>query len=125
MKTLELKHLAPYLPYEVKMQEYYEDSQFTLKSSNIDYCLEKKCRIYLRPPSDLTKVIEHNGEMFVPNQRLDEWFGQTLNVNESYHLVSPITHEPYVLIRQLFEWHFDVFRLIDKGLAIDINTLNQ
>ena len=26
---------------------------------------------------------------------------------------------------KLFEWHFDVFGLIEKGLAIDINTLNN
>lgn len=27
------------------------------------------------------------------------------------------------LIQKLFSWHFDVFGLIDKGLAIDENTL--
>lgn len=26
---------------------------------------------------------------------------------------------------KLFEWHFDVFCLIEKGLAIDINTINH
>ena len=26
---------------------------------------------------------------------------------------------------KMLEWHFDVFNLIDKGLAIDINTLEQ
>jgi len=25
----------------------------------------------------------------------------------------------------LFKWHFDVFGLIKKGLAVDINTLKQ
>ena len=29
----------------------------------------------------------------------------------------------YETIEKLFEWHFDVFGLIEKGLAIDINTL--
>lgn len=29
----------------------------------------------------------------------------------------------YELYQKLFEWHFDVFGLIDAGLAIDINTL--
>ena len=27
--------------------------------------------------------------------------------------------------QKLFEWHFDVFGLIDAGLAIDINTLEK
>ena len=31
----------------------------------------------------------------------------------------------YELYEKLFEWQFDVFGLIEKGLAIDINTLNQ
>lgn len=31
----------------------------------------------------------------------------------------------YSLYEKLFEWHFDVFGLIEAGLAIDINTLNQ
>ncbi|MGJ1432867.1 hypothetical protein ACR79M_14930 [Sphingobacterium spiritivorum] len=31
----------------------------------------------------------------------------------------------YKLHRLLFEWHFDVFGLIEKGLAIDINTLES
>lgn len=29
------------------------------------------------------------------------------------------------LFEKLFEWHFDIFGLIEKGLAIDINTLKQ
>ena len=30
---------------------------------------------------------------------------------------------PYGFVLNLLEWHFDVFGLIEKGLAIDINTL--
>lgn len=30
----------------------------------------------------------------------------------------------YDYYQMLFEWHFDVFNLIEKGLAIDINTIN-
>ena len=29
----------------------------------------------------------------------------------------------YGIIERLLEWHFDIFGLIEKGLAIDINTL--
>jgi hypothetical protein len=31
----------------------------------------------------------------------------------------------YQIVQKLFEWHFDVFGLIDQGLAIDINTLTK
>ncbi len=32
---------------------------------------------------------------------------------------------PYEVMEKLLSWHFDVFSLIEKGLAIDINTLTQ
>lgn len=31
----------------------------------------------------------------------------------------------YRNVQKLLEWHFDVFSLIDRNLAIDINTLNE
>lgn len=31
----------------------------------------------------------------------------------------------YQLFQKLFEWHFDVFGLINTGLAIDINTIKE
>lgn len=34
-----------------------------------------------------------------------------------------LVHNQLKLFNKLFEWHFDVFRLIENGLAIDINTL--
>ena len=36
-----------------------------------------------------------------------------------------IKYLPNGIVLQLFEWHFDVFGLIEKGIAIDINTLNK
>jgi hypothetical protein len=33
-------------------------------------------------------------------------------------------NEPFWKIEKLFEWNFDVFGLIEKGRAIDINTLS-
>ena len=31
---------------------------------------------------------------------------------------------PYGMIDLLCKWHFDVFGLIPKGLAVDINSIN-
>lgn len=31
----------------------------------------------------------------------------------------------YQLFQKLLEWHFDIFGLIEKGLAVDYNTINQ
>lgn len=41
---------------------------------------------------------------------------------ESIHINS-ILSQPYHRIEKLFEWHFDVFKLIDAGLAIDKRTI--
>jgi hypothetical protein len=38
-------------------------------------------------------------------------------------LVDEITHESYLLIQKLIEWHFDVFGLIEEGLAISIHDV--
>ena len=37
-------------------------------------------------------------------------------------IITPISYERHF---QLCKWHFDVFGLIEKGLAIDYNTVKQ
>jgi len=87
--------------------------------------------ICLHPLSDLIKEIEVNGEKFIPIERLRSEFSNIyfeigiLNSlvikgkNENF-----IIYSSTVLINEkLCEWHFDVFGLIDSGLAIDINTV--
>jgi len=147
MKKLELKHLAPYLPYNLKVfDDYYSEIRYLAALAFSDCGIVKQLhypsqtREYneikpiLHPLSDLTKEIEHNGEKFVPI----EW----LNENKSVRLIKVINtgrYEvfsentgttnirfwEYCIIEKLFEWHFDVFGLIKDGLAIDINTIKQ
>lgn len=31
---------------------------------------------------------------------------------------------PYEKMQLLLSWHFDIFDLIDRGLAVDVNTIN-
>ena len=69
---LELKHLAPYLPYGIKIKtnhgwEYLESlsSEF-INIGNEDFYEFHEIKPYLRPLSNLIKEIEHNGEKFVP-----------------------------------------------------------
>lgn len=115
---LELKHLAPYLPFKVKVRCCLgKGSIWTLRQFNIAQ-FSYYDKLILRPLSDLTKEVEHNGERFVPNDKLLEFYGEEI---DNYSL--PLKLNSYILIQQLFEWHFDVFGLIEKGLAIDINTL--
>lgn len=73
----------------------------------------------VRPLSQLVEEIEHNGEIFVPINVIGKLFPEvakmlllakqkTLNIEEI----------PYQIMKMLFEWHFDVFWWIEKGLAI-------
>lgn len=91
----------------------------------------------LHPLSDLTKEIKHNGERFVPIKditlNIDEYRddpekeypnseGYFFRLNNVWYKIDQLS---YWRIQQLFEWHFDVFGLIDEDLAIDINTLES
>ena len=132
-EQLELKHLAPYLPYNTRAIDNFGKIKYIrgvlLNSFNAlfvrlndkDYCLNINSGIkpILRPLSDLTKEIEHNGEKFVP---IEEWsWGR-------FEEISTLKNSTlrFIQLREyeiLIEYHFDVSGLIDKGLAIDINTL--
>jgi hypothetical protein len=133
---LELKHLAAYLPYDLKIKTTFGwDTMQTLN----DYCVNidfEDVHYYdslettdfkpiLLPLSDLTKEIDVNGEKFVP---IEEYKGRYLGdrldecINAS---PSDLKYAQFHVIEQLLEWHFDIYGLIDAGLAIDINTLNK
>jgi hypothetical protein len=137
MKKLEIKHLAPYLPYGLKIQGQTHKSietLFGLKGETV--FVEYSQSLYawadifdikpiLRPLSDLTKEIEHNGERFVPSERynIDKDFLYEIDTNQEDIIYIDVL-EMYNLFLILLEMHFDVFGLIDKGLAIDTNTLD-
>ena len=106
----------------------------------------------LRPLSDLTKEIEHNGEKFIPaleliklEEKYNNWkdiaptipydikiinkpFGKVLKVSKVEHWViylslNEIERAKYYIVSQLIKWHFDIADLISKGEAIDVNIL--
>ncbi len=143
---LELKHLAPYLPYGLKLivggnkanVAYMSTKRIAfIYTSGIGEVnklawghASGKVKPILRPLSDLTKEIEHNGEKFVP----EEWFIKEIqrhsvkalfDIMHSSGLEAAILSADYFVIQKLFEWHFDVFGLIPEGLAIDMNTLKK
>lgn len=135
---LELKHLAPYLPYGLKVKhttfnELGEDliitddleslhNECATFSKGMDYYFEDSedndCIIkpLLEPLSNLTKTITRNGVTFVAMDELHKLFAQS---DLLYFDVDNIELQPYIQIQQLIEWRVDVFGLIDKGLAIE------
>ncbi len=142
---LQLKHIAPYLPYKLfgkvygkntidKLLGIYGTDGHTLTMSyrvnnhnTVDYdCNINEFKPILRPLSDLTKEIEVNGENFVPIEKVQDWNTSIDFAKEFEALLEDerwLSTTSYLLVELLFEWHFDVFGLIEEGLAIDINTL--
>ena len=127
---LELKHLAGYLPYGLKM--YFESldgnkkSDWILSSDTIEFALNNQNKPILRPLSYLTKEIEVNGEKFVPLIKLQSK-GYNMNFDEEYtfddFIKGDILNNSYGFIELLLEWHFDIYGLIENNLAINKNTL--
>src|SRR6478736_9984112 len=133
---LELKHLAGYLPYGlkgisteenlgieiVKGYSIYGKNDTICLATNVDDIDLELFKPILRPLSDLTKEIEVNGEKFVP---LDElWKYHNFSAMRWGDIETDPTRYPYTIVEKLLEWHFDIHGLIEKGLAIDINTLD-
>lgn len=125
---LELKHLAPYLPYGLGVEIYDSDNNYdvpdngtvmTMGTDLLNHHVGGTFHLkpLLRPLSDLTIEIEHNGEKFVPI----EWIENEHDIDFNLMLFplndEGICNAPYFVVEKLFEWHFDVFGLIDQGLA--------
>lgn len=129
-----IEYLAPYLPYGVKFQFWHSENDngiFTLGIDNIAQW-DDRCSLILRPLSDLTKEIEHNGERFVPERVLGEtttieYTDEDILLEAGFdgrmHELDKITYLSYCQVQKLFEWHFDVFGLIEQGKAISIHDL--
>lgn len=133
---LELKHWTSYLPHKVQLKYCVnKGTVWTLDETNIN-SITTHDKLILRPLSDLTKEIEVNDERFIPIEFLTKMF----DLNENYELRFEnnlfvlwdkinewyrINDNNFILFQKLFEWHFDVFGLIEKGLAIDKNSLQK
>lgn|SRR3990167_1122314 len=203
IEKIELKHLSPYLPYGLNCKSQGFESEI-YKTTGISKEYVDLIWIYLenvknqasqysaviedvypilRPLSDLTKEIEHNGEKFVPLKKLHELLETNFfceikylkrifvdNVISIEHFIPkhekkgndcfilkykvetsnmgnliysltysqslrrfiirdetnsrPLGHAyHYDLFQKLFEYHIDIFGLIENNLAIDKNTL--
>jgi hypothetical protein len=127
---LELKHLAPYLPYGLTGQIDLKDVPIshrngdnirikTLDAENIPMFLTYSKPI-LRPLSDLHKPIQDNGNWTIPANYLYRNFDVT-DMEFNGNIIDP--KHGYDVYMFLISHHFDVFGLIEKGHAIDINTL--
>ena len=149
MEKLELKHLAPYFPYGLKCEildykcDYVGDKYDTIKGyyfyGDSPYFNFKHGRDHagknttnfkpiLRPLIDLTKEIQiaEFYSSFLTHIRRITGFEVDidLDIDSGFLNSSYIEFKDYNLMLEfLYSYHFDVFGLIPKGQAIDINTL--
>ena len=79
--------------------------------------LSKYFKLILHPLSKLTKEIEHDGERFVPMNRLSNQFQRWLVSGVTYSEI--IKNMSYSDAQNLFKWHFDVFGLINNKSAVE------
>ena len=183
MEKITIKELAPYLPY--KLQWVFEGSDDVHEVVGLDItdfgvhiispygdsgrCSIKEGKPLLRPLSQLTEEICHNGEKFVPIEEIAKIeapditgakekihsitsFNRGLSLNsrqrgvtykyegvavEITHYKDAVFHKKVIngndswvfsyfhnypeILRKLHEWHFDVFGLIDRGIALPID----
>jgi len=125
MKKLKLEDLAPYLPYGLRINNKGIGS-YILTVGSLERVLEitETFKPILRPLSDLTQeeLIEELGTHI---SHLD------YVTYERKHYIKHYSHKywlddiPYAIYEYLIKNHFDVFVLIEKGLAIDINTIDK
>jgi hypothetical protein len=128
---LELKHLAPYLPYALRIKTKHGfHTMETLNGWLVNgdheesYSYEDhpnetlEFKPILRPLSDLSK--DDFGEYLIEELYTLDFEKQILRILEDIRWVNQCD---YLLIQLLIEKHYDVFGLMEKGLAIDINTL--
>lgn len=115
---MEIKHLAPYLPYNLKVSSLHTLNAET-GIGNINHIVravnegKKQYRPILRPLSDLSNNEWY--DIFVSDDIDDIW--------NKWHSDNSLDCIEYYLVTILIENHFDIFGLIEKGLAIDINNL--
>lgn len=138
--TLEL--LAPYLPYKLYVLHFGERKVLNTgygssvnwigMSAALKFKDPQKLRPLLHPLSRLMEEIEVDGKKFVPMMVL---FGCSVKEEEAFDIYGTIpvgwdimfniknfVYWDYKLVVLLLKWHFDIFGLLDKGLAEEIKT---
>jgi hypothetical protein len=126
---LELKHLAAYLPYGLKFDGKrngwvnFDGSVKNLCPMDLDGRWEV-IKPILRPLLDLTRqnvadMIEYSDfdSVYFNSNPSDLIF---INTEDKTYLSDILKNTEFLLKN-----HFDIYGLIDAGLAIDINTINK
>ncbi|MCP4984868.1 MAG: hypothetical protein GY928_02025 [Colwellia sp.] len=120
MEKLTIKHLAPYLPYGLKVNIGKDlEKNSTLTCETILWYEMYAIKPILRPLSDLINTNYH----FIYDKETDiESIIKWVELDSDSRLTDKYSYEFWSM---LFENHFDIFDLIENNLAIDINTIKK
>jgi len=154
--NLTLPILCSYLPWKVNVLNTTNDRRYVLSFDNIEPVWlrandgEAYNKLLLRPMSDLTKEIEHNGEWFVPMKMLvdskktdwDEmeviefnpfprrgpgpiWYKVVHSQFDEVLSINPSNCLvlPFYMNQKLLEWKFDIYGGIGTW-ALNLNEYN-
>jgi hypothetical protein len=121
------KHICAYAQYNVKVKDSFTHLVHAITDlQTADYILgcyvgnTSPHKMILRPLSDLETTIDFISLIVCPKDylNLDNYFDFNKKINhQQIHLL------PYNKVQTLLSWHFDIFGLIDSGLAYNINNI--
>jgi len=135
MEQLQLKHLAPYFPFSLALWDYYDNKIDVL--SGLDYIGDENVSIgvnfgksrrlteikpILRPLSDFNQEEYLKFKGIVGNTRIFDTYWEHWTVSNIDLTTTIIEHCAF---EYLCSEKFDVFNLIPKNLAIDVNSLSE
>lgn len=122
MERLTIKELAPYLPYDLKGVDYFQEHRLirdiTLHNVMAIVDGDTKLKPLLRPLSSLT----HHEMNVLRSMRFRECYQWT---KTQYNWIKEVksfpTQQRYDIVQKLHEWHFDTANLIGRKLALPID----
>ena len=132
--------LAPYFPYSVKIEhptlmngkrkisELYSIKELHIEISHRMYVEMSQCKLILKPISDLSLLVIEEFEKYdgkrngKANEEIINLFCEENGVDEIIDAIE-LKSLPYECVEFMFKNHYDFFGLIEKCLAIDVNTL--
>lgn len=98
-------------------------------------CRFKDIKLILHPLPDLAKPMVYNGEEVIPINYLNKMLPDEMkiDIDLDYEILSDsygtARYVPFNMIynvtQKLFAWKFDIRRLIEAGLAINVNILSE
>lgn len=134
MSKLELKHLAPYLPYGlIAIDNSGKEINLTDRIYSLPAAILTNYKLILRPLSDLVKPCLPDERTPAEEMEDDLMMSWCVAYDEAYEIITENEATlkakakmlPYEMVEWLFEHHFDIYGLVDQNLAVDINTLQK